>query len=67
MAKSKYKEKEKPVGPKARNDAYVMMLFITFLAIVAGCVLMYLDNQDYGGKAAPKEPVPTASSADSKG
>jgi hypothetical protein len=67
MAKSKYKEKEKPVGPKARNDAYVMMLFITFLAIVAGCVLMYLDNQDYGGKPAPKEPVPTVSNADTKG
>jgi hypothetical protein len=59
MAKSKYKEKEKPVGPKARNDAYVMMLFITFLAIVTGCVLMYLDNEEYGKIAPPKENIPT--------
>ena len=58
MSKSKYKEKDKPAVPKARNDAYVMMLFITFLAIVAGCVLMYLDNEEYGKLAPPKEPIP---------
>ena len=61
MSKSKYKEKDKPAVPKARNDAYVMMLFITFLAIVAGCVLMYLDHQEYGGQQPPKLPTPTAS------
>lgn len=70
MAKSKYKEKEKPAGPKARNDAYVMMLFITLLAIGVGCLLMYLDNEEYGGKAPPKEPIPSVSKlgeTDSKG
>jgi hypothetical protein len=61
MAKGKYKEKDKdkPAGPKARNDAYVMMLFITFVAIVTGCILMYLDNEEYGKIAPPKEPIPT--------
>jgi hypothetical protein len=59
MAKSIRKEEEKGVGPKARNDAYVMILFSTFLAIVAGCVLTYLDNQEYGAKSPPMEPIPT--------
>lgn len=62
MAKTKTKDadkgKSKAAGPRARNDAYVMMLFLTFAAIVAGSVMMYLDHEEYGGKAAPKEPVP---------
>jgi hypothetical protein len=65
MAKSKAKEKEKErdrdraEGPKPKMDAYVMMLVITFLAIVTGCVLLYLDFQEYGSKTPPKEGVPT--------
>jgi hypothetical protein len=59
MAKTKTKEKEKPERPRARNDAYVMMLFITFIAIAVGSVLMYLDHQEYGGKSPPKEVAPT--------
>jgi hypothetical protein len=38
---------------KPRNDAYVMMLVITFLALVTGCVLMYLDAAQYEGKNPP--------------
>ena len=48
MAKAKYKEKAVVAKPKARNDAYTMILFITFLAAVAGCVLLYLDFDEYG-------------------
>jgi len=65
MAKAKYKEKEKekdrdrPDRPRPRNDAYVVMLFITLVAIIAGCVLMYLDHEEYGGKSPPKEVAPT--------
>jgi len=62
MAKTKYKEKERekdrPERPKARSDAYVAMLVITFFAIVAGCLLLYLDNQQYEGKSPPKEVIP---------
>jgi hypothetical protein len=60
MAKPKYKEKEdsKRPQPVARDGAYVMMLFITLVAIVTGCVLMYLDNEEYGGKSPPKENAP---------
>ena len=66
MAKAKYKEKEKekdrpdrPDRPKPKNDAYVVMLVITFFAILAGCVLLYLDESEYGGKSPPKEVAPT--------
>ena len=60
MAKAKYKEsddKPKRAEPVKRNGAYVMMLFITFVAIVTGCVLLYLDNEEYGAK---QPPPPTA-------
>ncbi len=43
---------------KPRNDAYVAMLMITFLAMVAGCVLLYLDIQQYEGKSPPQAPAP---------
>jgi len=56
---AKYKDKEKATGPKARNDAYVMMLFITLVAIITGTVLMYLDNEEYGKTALPKDVVAT--------
>lgn len=40
-------------APVARDGAYVMMLFVTLVAIAAGCVFMYLDFDEYGGKPAP--------------
>lgn len=49
---------KKSDGPRPRQDAYVMMLFITFVAIVAGTVLLYLDFEEYGSKQPPKETVP---------
>jgi hypothetical protein len=39
-----------------RNDAYTGFLAIAFLAMVAGCVLLYLDYQNYEGKTPPKAP-----------
>ena len=57
MAKTKTREREsekdKPARPVVRSDAYVMMLFITLVAIAVGCVLMYLDYDKYGGKPTP--------------
>ena len=55
MAKAKYKEKDekdrpdRPDRPRPRNDAYVVMLIITLLAIAAGCVFMYLDTEEFVG------------------
>jgi hypothetical protein len=73
MAKTKEKpkarERERDTGPRPRNDAYVMMLVITFLAILVGCVLLYLDyggtkemglgeDPGYGARTPPKETIP---------
>ena len=55
--KSKGKATMSGRGP-SRNDAYVMMLFVTLVAIAAGSFLMYQDHQEYAGKQPPKEAVP---------
>lgn len=41
-------------GPTARpkNDAYTGLLFISFLALVASCIFLYLDYDQYG-KSSP--------------
>ncbi len=67
MAKTKTKERdadrsersERPDRPKPKNDAYVIMLLITFFAILIGCVLLYLDADEYGNKSPAKEVAPT--------
>jgi hypothetical protein len=63
MAKTRTKERdedraERPQRPKPQNDAYVVMLLITFFAILIGIVMLYLDNKEYGGKSPPKEVIP---------
>ena len=53
---SKEEKEEKDLrSPVYRDGAYVMMLFVTLVAIVAGCVFMFLDHDEYGGKQPPKE------------
>ena len=54
----KYKAKEGAPPPVKRDGAYVMMLFITLVAIAVGCVLLHLDNEEYGGKQPQKEAAP---------
>ena len=41
--------------PVARDGAYVMMLFMSLVAIVAGCIFLYLDHDEYGQKSPQKE------------
>ncbi len=56
MAKTKAKVKPtRSAGPKPRNDVYTTLLFITFAAIVAGCVMLYLDFEGYGGQTGPSD------------
>ena len=50
--------KDRRERAKAKNDVYVVMLLITFFAILVGCVMLYLDNDQYGGKSPPKEVIP---------
>ncbi len=66
MAKSKARddddddrERPKRSGPVKRDGAYLMMLFITLVAITTGGVLLYLDNEEYGKTPPPKETAPT--------
>lgn len=50
--------KKSTAAPKPKNDAYSAMLFVTFVAIVAGCVLMFLDTEQYKeGTAPPASPA----------
>src|SRR5436190_1558704 len=58
MTKSKLSELEQSAAPKKRNDAYVVMLFITLLALGLGCFLMNSDFEEYGSKAPPKAEIP---------
>jgi hypothetical protein len=51
--KAKAKAKEKAAGTGPRNDAYVMMLFISLVAIVGATVLQYLDFEEYGKQTGP--------------
>jgi len=46
-----------PAGPKPRSDAYTGMLVISLLAMIAGCVLLYLDWDQYGTAKPPPAPA----------
>ena len=60
--KEKSAPKEKPeriTRPKAKSDAYTMMLFITLASLILGCVMMQMDWDEYGQKNPGKESPPT--------
>src|SRR5690554_4938846 len=50
-------------APKARNDAYTGLLFISFLALVISPVLLLLDYNNYPSSAAPKPRLPAPGSS----
>ena len=62
MAKKSSKrepEKKAPKAPARRGEpVYTMMAFITLVAMILGCVLLYLDYDEYGKQSPPKETVP---------
>lgn len=46
-------------APKPRSDAYVGLLIISLVAMITGCVFLYLDYSQYPDQAAPKvQPLP---------
>ncbi len=55
------KPRLKPQRPK--NDAYVGLLAISLLALLTGCVLLYLDYSQYGTQKPPNAPAAPKSSA----
>ena len=42
--------------PKPQNDAYTGILFISLLALIAACVLLYMDYDQYGSRTPQKAP-----------
>lgn len=40
--------------PKPQNDAYTGILFISLLALLGACVMLYLDYEQYGARTPPK-------------
>lgn len=54
MAKKKRRKKSGP-AQKQRATVYTMMLIFSFLALVLGCVLMYLEIEKYDGDIKAKE------------
>ena len=65
MAKKKpSKGAEKPTRgrPAYRTEpVYTVMTFVTFVAMAAGCALLYLDFEEYGKQIPAKETIPALS------
>ncbi len=47
---------KKDDAPPATNDAYTGMLAISLLALIGGCVLLYLDYSQYPDSKGPTIP-----------
>jgi hypothetical protein len=45
-----------PDAAPAQNDAYTGMLALALIALIGGCVLLYLDYSQYEGKSPPPTP-----------
>jgi hypothetical protein len=62
MAKKKAKkESERPAkarAPRRTEPVYTVITFVTFVALVVGCALLYLDYDEYGKTSPPKENAP---------
>ncbi len=46
-----------PTTAKPKNDAYTGILFISLLATIGACVLLYLDYSSYENRVPPKSPA----------
>jgi hypothetical protein len=45
------------VKAKPRNDAYTILLSISLLALLGGCLLLYWDYASYSSKKPPATPT----------
>lgn len=55
---ARYQASRKPAAPPARSDAYVGLLGLSLVALIAATVLMYLDYSKYDQEYKPKLPSP---------
>jgi len=53
-SKSRYDDSE----PKPKSDAYTGLLALSLIALLASCVVLYLDYAQYGSTEAPKVNIP---------
>lgn len=60
MAKSRY-DRDEAVSPP--SDAYTGMLAVSLVAMVLGCVFLWLDFSSYGNTKAPPVSIPPARTA----
>src|SRR4051812_12560155 len=49
-----------PAQAQPRADAYTGMLVLSLVALMAGCLFLYLDYSQYEGKSAPPKAAPPA-------
>lgn len=56
------RDDDAPEAPKVKSDAYVGLLAISFLALVVGCVFMFLDHDEL---AKQNLPAPSIAASDS--
>lgn len=48
------KKKDTDAAPP-KSDAYTGVLIVSLLALIAGCVFLYLDYSQYEGKTVPRD------------
>lgn len=58
MAKKSKGSSERPRPARRTEPVYTVMTFITFVAMAAGCALLYLDFEEYGKQSPQKETIP---------
>ena len=46
-------DNEEPETPKTKSDAYVGLLGVSLLALVVGCVFMFLDHDELAKQNLP--------------
>ena len=59
MAKKSARRESEPRAKGRGEPVYTVMAFITLVAMIVGCALLYLDYDEYGKQSPPKENPPT--------
>jgi hypothetical protein len=62
-ARVRGRERSEFIKPKPRNDVYTILLTISLISLLVGCLLLYWDYNAYTSKKAPDVPKPVLSAA----
>lgn len=58
MARTRSPFDEPVAAPQPASDAYTGLLALSLLAMIASCVVLYLDHAQYGTNKAPSVSIP---------